>query len=78
MRKIFLIVMLSITFTIVTKAGETPISGFAGCAPGLWYPERHECVYELAPSAQSIKEQKPSVFDDALVAAILQIKEMIF
>lgn len=43
MRKIILTVAMSLALTFSVSAGEIPISGVAGCAPGLWYPESQVC-----------------------------------
>ena len=77
MRKIFLTVLLSLTFAISGFAGGvTPISGFAGC-DGLYYPDTGECVAQLAPSDPGGKQR--SVFSESnLIGAILSFRDIIF
>jgi hypothetical protein len=43
MKKTFLTLTLSVALTLSTLAGEIPISGYEGCAPGLWYPISQIC-----------------------------------
>jgi hypothetical protein len=43
MRKIILASLLTLTFTISTFAGVTPIMGYSGCPGGLWYPDEQIC-----------------------------------
>jgi len=74
MKKIFSTVSLSLALTASSFAGEIPIAGFAGCAPGLWYPERQVCVYGL----ETPKPEESTNFDTTLVRAFLNIRDMIF
>lgn len=75
MRKLFLTISLSLAFTVSSFAGEIPIAGVAGCAPGLWYPESEVCVMGLADPGQTGIEK--TWFMDTLVAeAILYFQPM--
>jgi len=78
MRKIFLTLTLSLALAASSFAGETPISGFAGCAPGLWYPESHVCVYGLSAPVEIIKPESSTIFETMTVEAFLHIRDMIF
>ena len=74
MRKIFLTISLSLALTVCCLAGgNTPITGVAGCAPGLWYPESQVCVLDLSAPVQTGKEQ-PTFMDEVLVTAFLKIR----
>jgi hypothetical protein len=78
MRKIFLSFSLSLVLTTFSFAGGvTPISGFAGCENGLYYPETGECVVNLAASP-SIEKLDPVFSDTSLIGAILHFRDMIF
>jgi hypothetical protein len=78
MRKIFLTVSLSLALTASSFAGEIPISGFAGCAPGLWYPESHVCVYEFSAPVEITKPEQSPILDTITIRAFLRIRDMIF
>jgi hypothetical protein len=79
MRKFFLTVSLSLALAGSTFAeGNTPIAGIAGCAPGLWYPESHVCVYELSAPVEITKPKQSTVMDTLAVKAFLHIRDMIF
>jgi hypothetical protein len=43
-RKIFLMISLTLAIAAYSFAGDIPITGVTGCAPGLWYPESRVCV----------------------------------
>lgn len=73
MRKIFLTLSLSLALTASSFAGDIPISGVAGCAPGLWYPESQVCVLDLSAPVPTGKEQ-PTFMDDMLVTVLLKIR----
>jgi hypothetical protein len=76
MRKIFLTVSLSLALTVSSFAGEIPIAGFAGCAPGLWYPESQVCVGGLSAP---IEPTKPvTTLDTLAIKAFLHIRNMVF
>jgi hypothetical protein len=78
MRKIFLTVLLSLLIASSGFAGGViPISGFAGCENGLYYPDTGECVAGLAPS-NSDGKQDPVFSETALIRAILSFRDMIF
>ena len=78
MRKIFLTVSLSLALTASSFAGETPIAGFAGCAPGLWYPESHVCVYSLSAPVEITKPEQSTILDAIAIKGFLHIRDMIF
>jgi hypothetical protein len=78
MRKIFLTLTLSLTLAAFANAGETPISGFAGCAPGLWYPESQVCVYGLSAPVETPKPEQSTILDTLAIRAFLHIRDMIF
>jgi hypothetical protein len=76
MRKIILTVTMSLALTVSALCGETPISGVAGCAPGLWYPESQvccmpglECPAGLSAPDQPVKED--STFSDTAFAKVI-------
>lgn len=75
MRKLFLTISLSLAFTVSGFAGEIPIAGVVGCAPGLWYPESEVCVMGLADPGQTDME-KPSFADTLLAEATLYFHPM--
>jgi hypothetical protein len=75
MRKFTLSLTLLFALAASVTAGEVPITGFAGCAPGLWYPESHVCVYEVAAETKPVKEQSTNM-DAALIEAILFFRPM--
>jgi hypothetical protein len=70
MRKIFLTLTLSLALAASVTAGEIPITGFAGCAPGLWYPESQVCVFPFSPQAEPVKPQS-TIWDTMLIEALL-------
>jgi hypothetical protein len=78
MRKILLTVSFSLALTISGFAGDIPMTGFAGCAPGLWYPESHVCVYELSVPVEITKPEQPTILDAITIKAFLRIRDMIF
>jgi hypothetical protein len=78
MRKFFSTISLLLVLTISGFAGDTPISGVAGCAPGLWYPESQVCVYGLSAPVEIPKPEESTIFDTTLVTAFLHIRVMIF
>ena len=78
MRKILLTVSFSLALTISGFAGDIPMTGVAGCAPGLWYPESHVCVYELSAPVEITKPDESTIFDTTLVGVFLHIRNMIF
>ena len=79
MRKIFLTVSLFLALTGSTFAeGNTPIAGYAGCAPGLWYPESQVCVNGLSAQVEITKPDESTIFDTTLVGVFLHIRDMIF
>jgi hypothetical protein len=78
MRKIFLTLILSLALAAFANAGETPITGFAGCAPGLWYPESQVCVYGLSAPVEITKPEQSMVLNTMLVRTFLRIRNMIF
>lgn len=76
MRKIILTVTLSLALTISAVAGETPIAGVAGCAPGLWYPISQVCCMpgEYCPVGRPAPEQPvkdDSTLTDMAVARVI-------
>ncbi len=77
MRKIILTVTLSLIVSISALAGEVPISGVVGCAPGLWYPDSMVCCMpgEQCPEGRSAPDQQvkkdPTLSDAALTRVIL-------
>jgi hypothetical protein len=78
MRKLTLTISLLLTLAISGSAGGViPISGFAGCENGLYYPETGECVVNLAASP-SIEKLNPVFSDTSLIGAILHFRDMIF
>ena len=78
MRKIFLTISLSLALTVCCFAGgNTPITGVAGCAPGLYYPDTGECVLDLSAPVQGTKED-PVFSETSLVGAILSFGDIIF
>jgi hypothetical protein len=78
MRKIFLTVSLSLALVASSFAGDTPIAGVVGCAPGLWYPESHVCVYDLSAPVEITKQEQSTISDTLLIRAFLHIRNMIF
>jgi hypothetical protein len=78
MRKIFLTVSLSLFFTISGFAGDIPMTGVTGCAPGLWYPESHVCVQQLSAPIETPKPNPSTILDAPVIKAFLQIRSMIF
>lgn len=70
MRKLFLTISLSLALTVSNFAGEIPIAGVVGCAPGLWYPESEVCVVGLADPSE-IEPKEPTFTDTILAKAIL-------
>ena len=78
MRKIFLTVSLSLALTASSFAGDTPIAGVAGCAPGLWYPESQVCVYGLSAQVEITKPEQSTILDAMLLGTFLRIRGMIF
>jgi hypothetical protein len=78
MRKILLTVSLSLALAVSSFAGDIPISGFAGCAPGLWYPESHVCVFELSAPVEITKPEQSTIFDTMLIKAFLPIRNILF
>lgn len=78
MRNFFLSLTLSLILAISVNAGETPIAGVVGCAPGLWYPESHACVYGLsAPVQPPNKDAAPTNIESMLIKAFLYIKNIV-
>jgi hypothetical protein len=78
MKKLTLTILLSLTLAISGFAGGlVPISGFAGCENGLYYPDTGECLAGLAPS-NSDGKQGPVFSETTLVGAILSFRDMIF
>ena len=64
MKKTLLTLSLSLALTLSIRAGETPIVGYEGCAPGLWYPISQiccmpdvECPVGRAAVDQTIKDE---------------------
>jgi hypothetical protein len=78
MRKIFLTASLSLALTVSGFAGDIPMTGITGCAPGLWYPESHVCVYELSAPVEITKPEQSTISDTMLLRAFLHIRDMIF
>ena len=79
MRKFFLTISLFLALAAsILAEGNTPMSGFAGCAPGLWYPESHVCVYELSAPVEITKPEQSAISDTMLLKAFLHIRDMIF
>jgi hypothetical protein len=78
MRKILLTVSLSLALTASSFAGEIPMTGFAGCAPGLWYPESQVCVQQLSAPVETPKPERSTISDTMLLRAFLHIRDMIF
>jgi hypothetical protein len=78
MKKIFLTVSLSLAFTVSSFAGDTPVTGVVGCAPGLWYPESQVCVQQLSAPVETTKPEQPTILDAMLIRAFLHIRDMIF
>jgi len=78
MRKFFLTLSLSLSLAVFANAGETPITGFAGCAPGLWYPESYVCVYELSAPVEITKPGRTTILNTMLLRSFLHIRDMIF
>ena len=78
MKKIFLTLSLSLALTVSSLAGgNIPISGFAGCENGLYYPDTGECVVGLAQSNYDGKQDL--LFSDvSLIRAILSFRDFIF
>lgn len=74
MRKIILILTLSLALAASVTPGELPITGFAGCAPGLWYPESRICVDPLSPQIEPVKAA--STLDTALIQALFYFRTM--
>jgi len=79
MKKITLTISLSLVFaTSVFAGGWVPISGFAGCENGLYYPETGECVVGLAQQSNSDGKQGPVFSDTSLIGVILSFRDIIF
>ena len=78
MRKITLTIMLSLILAIPGFAGGfIPITGFAGCENGLYYPDTGECVAGLAQS-NSDGKQYPVFSDTSVIGAILSFRDFVF
>ena len=80
MRKTFLTISLLLAITLVANAGEIPITGYAGCAPGLWYPESQvccmpglECPVGRLASEGAIKGD-PKIGDSTWIRVILSFR----
>lgn len=73
MRKIILTLTLSLAFAAPVTAGEVPISGLVGCAPGLWYPESQVCVFPLSPKSEPVKADSP-ILDITLIEALFYFR----
>jgi len=79
MKKTFLTVSLFLALAGSTFAdGNTPIAGFAGCAPGLWYPESQVCVGDLSAPVEIPKPEQSTILDAITIRAFLHIRDMIF
>ena len=78
MRKFFLTLSFSLALTISGFAGDIPMTGIAGCAPGLWYSESHVCVYELSAPVEITKPEQSTILDTLLLRTFLHIRDMIF
>jgi hypothetical protein len=78
MRKIFLTVSLSVALAATSYAGDTPIAGVTGCAPGLWYPESQVCVYGLSAPVEIPKPEQSTNLETILLRTFLHIRDMIF
>lgn len=75
MKKIFLSVTLSIVLTASALAGDIPITGVQGCAPGLWYPESQVCVMQKAAAQQGKPE--PTFIENLMIKAVLFLRPSI-
>lgn len=78
MRKIFLTVSLSLALVVSSFAGDTPMAGIAGCAPGLWYPESQVCVNGLSAQVEITKPEESTIFDALAIKGFLHFRDMIF
>ena len=76
MRKIFLTISLSIVLTTSGFAGEIPLAGVAGCAPGLWYPESQVCVPPGLSAPVPAGKDESTILDSFLTQAILYFRPM--
>lgn len=78
MRNFFLSLTLSLILAVSVNAGETPIAGVVGCAPGLWYPESQVCVYGLsAPVQPPNNDAEPTDIESMLIKAFLHFKNIV-
>jgi hypothetical protein len=78
MRKFFLTVSLCLFFTISGFAGDIPMTGITGCAPGLWYPESQVCVGGLSAPVEPTKPEQSTILDMLAIKGFLHIRDMIF
>lgn len=71
MKKILLTIALSTSLSISAFAGETPIVGFEGCAPGLWYPISQICCMpnEECPVGRSVAVDQ-TVKDTSVISSL--------
>ena len=78
MRKIILTVVMSLALTVSVSAGEIPMSGVAGCAPGLWYPESQVCCMpnEYCPVGRPAPDQP--VKDDSTILDLVLTKAILY
>lgn len=78
MRKLVLTASLSLFVTISGFAGDVPMTGVAGCAPGLWYPESRVCVPQLSAPVEIPDPEQSPILDTMAIKAFLHIRSMIF
>jgi hypothetical protein len=78
MRKILSTVSISLALAVSSFAGGViPISGFAGCENGLYYPDTGECVLSLT-APNSTGKQGPIFSDTSLIRVILHFRNILF
>jgi hypothetical protein len=80
MKKTILTLLLSLIFTFSTLAGDTPITGYAGCPGGAWYPNSQICCLpgEQCPAGRSATVSSGTTKNTVLVELIMMLKNIYF
>jgi hypothetical protein len=81
MKKIIIALLLTLAFTVSALAeGNIPISGFAGCEGGLYYPDEKVCCMpnEQCPAGLSANVSSVTKKDIILADLITMLKNIYF
>lgn len=78
MKKTLLTLTLSLSLTLSTFAGEIPITGYEGCAPGLWYPISQVCCMPDLECPVGRQASIQPIKDESVISSLDVVKVILY